>query len=126
MDATVIDTKSEFQGKLTGRDARILGRLRGEIELTGKLETAEGSRVEARVKAETVEIGGQFDGELAARRVTLLETARVTGTVHSEGLCVREGALLDGAVDATGLVQGSGDKPPRALPLLSSKGVAAG
>jgi cytoskeletal protein CcmA (bactofilin family) len=123
MDATLIDAKSEVQGKLTGRDARILGRFRGEIELTGRLETGEGSSVEARVKAENVEIGGELIGEIQARRVTLLEKARVDGRVRSEGLSVREGALLDGAVEATGLPEPS-DKASRALLPPLTKGVA--
>ena len=126
MEATFIDAKSEIQGKLTGRDARILGRFRGEIELTGRLETGESSRVEARVKAEVVEIGGELNGEIQARRVTLLEKARVVGKVRSEGLCVRDGANLDGAVEATGLTPDQGDRVARVLPPPSVKGVTGG
>jgi cytoskeletal protein CcmA (bactofilin family) len=126
MEATFIDAKSEIQGKLTGRDARILGRFRGEIELTGRLETGEGSRVEARVRAEIVEIGGELSGEIQARRLTLLEKARVDGKIRSEGLCVREGAQLDGVVEATGLVPDSTDKLSRPLPPPSVKGVTGG
>jgi cytoskeletal protein CcmA (bactofilin family) len=123
MDATLIDAKSDVQGKLTGRDARILGRFRGEIELTGRLETGEGSSVEARVKADVVEIGGELTGEIQARRVTLLDKARVDGKVRSEGLSVREGARLDGAVEATGLPE-AGEKPARALLAPPTKGIA--
>jgi cytoskeletal protein CcmA (bactofilin family) len=124
MDATLIDAKSEVQGKLTGRDARILGRFRGEIDLTGRLETGEGSSVDARVKAEVVEIGGELTGEILARRVTLLEKARVEGKVRSEGLCVREGARLDGGVEATGPAPDPG--AARILPPPSTKGVTGG
>lgn len=126
MDATVIDAKSEIQGKLTGRDARILGRFRGEIELTGKLETGEGSRVEARVKADVAEIGGELTGEIASRRLLLLEKAQVKGTVRTEGLAVREGARLDGAVDAGGVGNNLGDRSAKLLPAVAAKGVASG
>jgi len=124
MEATVVDAKSEVQGKLTGRDARILGRFRGEIELTGRLETGEGSRVEARVKAETAEIGGVFSGEISVRRLTLLEKAQVDGKVRAEGLSVREGAQLDGAVEATGTA--ANDKVSKVLAGGTAKGVVAG
>lgn len=100
--ATLIDAKAEVQGKLTGTDARILGRFRGELELQGRLTTGEGSHLEARVKAESVEIGGEFEGELTVKKLLLLEKAWVRGNIAAEVLGVREGARLDGAVNAVG------------------------
>ena len=102
MDAdktTVVDANCEFQGKLTGRDARILGRFRGDIELSGRLSTGEGSRVEARIKADSAEIAGELVGEIVARSLTLGEKARVEGNVQAEVISVREGAWLQGAVN---------------------------
>jgi hypothetical protein len=37
---TVIDASSDVEGKLTGKDARILGRFKGEIALSGRLSWA--------------------------------------------------------------------------------------
>jgi cytoskeletal protein CcmA (bactofilin family) len=96
---TIVDAQSEFQGKLTGRDARILGRCRGDIELLGRLVTGEGSRVEARVKADAAEIAGEFVGEISVRSLTLTEKARVEGNIQTEVLSVREGAWLQAAVN---------------------------
>jgi cytoskeletal protein CcmA (bactofilin family) len=101
---SVVDAQCEFQGKLTGRDARILGRFRGDIELSGRLATGEGSRVEARIKADSAEIAGEFVGEILVRSLTLTEKARVEGNVQAEVLSVREGAWLQGAVN-TGVAQ---------------------
>ena len=96
---TVVDGQAEFQGKLTGRDARVLGRFRGDVELTGKLVTGEGSKVEARIKADAAEISGEFVGEILVRSLTLTEKARVEGTIQTEVLSVREGAWLQAAVN---------------------------
>src|SRR6185503_1204994 len=62
--ATVIDGDSDVEGKLRGKDMRILGRFRGEIELSGRLHLGEASRVEAKVTAESVEIAGEFKGDM--------------------------------------------------------------
>ena len=99
---TVVDAQSEFQGKLIGRDARILGRFRGDIEISGKLVTGEGSKVEARLKADAAEIAGEFVGEISVRNLTLTEKARVEGNVQTEVLSVREGAWLQAAVNTGG------------------------
>ena len=99
---TFIDAQAEFQGKLQGRDARILGRFRGDIELTGRLATAEGSKVEARLKADAAEIAGEFVGEILVRNLTLTATARVEGNVQAEFLSMREGAWLQAAVNSGG------------------------
>lgn len=124
---TVIDAQSEFQGKLQGRDARILGRFRGDIELTGRLATGEGSKVEARLKADAAEIAGEFMGEILVRSLTLTETARVEGNVQAESLSVREGAWLQAAVSSGASHVRSAELRPAlsAGPRLPLKGIAA-
>ena len=53
---TVIDANANVEGKLTGKDARIMGKFRGEIALSGRLFMGEGSRVEAKVVARGVPV----------------------------------------------------------------------
>ncbi len=113
---TIVDAAARVEGKLTGRDARILGRFEGEIQLTGRLQIGEGAQVDGKVKADACEIGGRYRGQLEARSVLLLEKARVEGSLTSEVLSVREGAQLDGEVTA-----GAG----RAKPALLAKSGAA-
>ena len=104
-NATQVDKQTDVEGKLNGKDARILGRFKGEIHLTGRLTIGDESKVDAKVKADVAEIGGEFKGEIAARSVVLLEKARVEGTIEAQVLAVREGAQVNATVNA-GLTAG--------------------
>lgn len=97
---TVIDTDARFEGTLTGKDIRVLGRFKGDIDAKGRLVLGESSYVEAKVLAETAEIAGEFKGEVVAEKLILTEKARVTGTFDAKALTVREGAKMDGTVNA--------------------------
>ena len=98
--STFIDAQADVEGTLKGKDAQILGRFRGEVNVSGRLVLGEGARVDAKVAADATEIAGEFKGEIRARAVTLAEKARVEGTVDAQVLVVREGAQLNGAVSA--------------------------
>jgi cytoskeletal protein CcmA (bactofilin family) len=95
---TIVDAQAQLEGKLTGRDATVHGRVRGEIALSGRLLVGEEGKVHASVAAESVEISGQLEGDVRARAVTLRETARVKGRIDAQSLVVREGAWLSGPV----------------------------
>jgi cytoskeletal protein CcmA (bactofilin family) len=97
---TVIDTDARFEGTLTGKDIRVLGRFKGDIDAKGRLVLGESSYVEAKVLAETAEIAGEFKGEVVAEKLILTEKARVSGTFDAKVLTVREGAKMDGTVNA--------------------------
>jgi cytoskeletal protein CcmA (bactofilin family) len=97
---TLVDVDAEMDGRLTGKDAHILGRFKGEIEIKGRLLLGEGCRVDAKVVAGTAEIAGEFKGEIKAERLLLLEKARVSGTFEAHSLAIREGAQVNGAVNA--------------------------
>jgi len=99
---TVIDGAGSVQGKLNGRDARVLGRFDGELELAGKLQIGEGADVKAKVQADTAEIAGTYSGELHAKTVVLLEKAKVSGSIVTETLAVREGAQVDATISCGG------------------------
>jgi cytoskeletal protein CcmA (bactofilin family) len=105
--STFIDAHADLEGTLKGKDAQILGRFRGEVNISGRLVVGEGARVDAKVAADAAEVAGEFKGEIKARAVTLAEKARVEGTVDAQLLVVREGAQLNGAVSA-GKAKGGG------------------
>jgi cytoskeletal protein CcmA (bactofilin family) len=97
---TVIDVQADIEGTLKGKDARILGRFKGEVAVSGRLVLGEGSRVEAQVSADAAEIGGEFRGDIKARSVSLAEKARVHGRIDTQVLKMHDGAYLDGSVNA--------------------------
>ena len=122
--STVIDAHADVEGKLRGKDAQILGHFQGEIELTGRLQMGEGSRAQAVVTADVAEIGGEFKGELKVRSLVLMERGRVEGAVEAQAIAVREGAQLNGSINAGALSGGTSTKTGGA-PLLTG-GVIAG
>jgi cytoskeletal protein CcmA (bactofilin family) len=102
MAPTSVDADAQFEGILNGKDAQILGKFKGEILVSGKLVIGEGARVDAKVSADTVEIAGAFKGDLTTRALVLLDKGRVDGSVEAKSLSVRDGALLNGAVNIGG------------------------
>lgn len=123
---SLIDSDANVEGKLTGKDARVLGRFKGEIELSGRLHVGEGARVDAKVLADAAEIAGEFKGELVVRSLLLLEKARVTGTLEAQTLAVREGAQINGAVSATGAQRGKPAVAPPPPKAAAGAGAVAG
>ena len=97
---TQIDQQADFEGKLSGKDARILGRFKGEIQLSGRLTLGDASKVDAKIKADMAEIGGEFKGEISVRSLVLLEKARVEGSIDAQVLAIREGAQVNASVNA--------------------------
>src|SRR6185369_15325210 len=93
---TIIDAQADIEGTLRGKDAQVLGRFRGQIDLTGRLVLGEGAKVDAKVTADAVEIAGELKG----RSLSVLEKGRVEGTIDAQRLSMREGALLNGSVNA--------------------------
>jgi cytoskeletal protein CcmA (bactofilin family) len=116
--STLIDAQADVEGKLRGKDAQILGRFQGEIELTGRLLMGEGSRAQATVVADAAEIAGEFKGELKVRSLVLLEKGRIEGSVEAQSIAVREGALLNGSVNV--------GSPPRLMASAAASRPAGG
>jgi cytoskeletal protein CcmA (bactofilin family) len=132
MDAdkpTLIDAHVEFEGVLKGKDVHIQGRFKGEIQLSGRLSLGEGSRVEAKVVADSAEIAGDFKGQLKVRRLVLQDKGRFDGTLDAQAMIVHEGALLNGAVNSGGGPARAAAEDPTKAPRVETKpagGVVAG
>src|SRR5437867_3966722 len=114
--STLIDAHADVEGKLRGKDAQILGRFQGEIELSGRLQMGEGSKAQATVAADAAEIGGEFKGELKVRSLVLLEKGRIEGSVEAQSIAVREGAQLNGSVNVGGAPRQTASGTPMARP----------
>ncbi|MEO8501662.1 MAG: polymer-forming cytoskeletal protein [Vicinamibacteria bacterium] len=111
---TFIDADTAIDGKIRGKDATIAGKFKGEIHISGGLILTPSANVDATVQAELVEVGGAFSGKLTSRKVVVLETGKVTGTLDAGQLVVREGAVLNGPVAAGKVASGNASASPTA------------
>ena len=96
----VLDRNVTMTGTVTGHDLVVHGTLDGDLRLTGRLHVASGGRVRAKVQASRVDLEGEFDGELRAEMLRVTATAHAVGVFRAERLCIEEGAVLEGSVQA--------------------------
>jgi cytoskeletal protein CcmA (bactofilin family) len=106
---TVLRPGTEFEGLLSFRGAaRVDGKLSGDVVAEGCLVIGEGARVRARIEVDELIVGGELEGEIYARkRIELLNTARVVGSLRCPRLAVAEGGVLEGRCEATPEAQSS-------------------
>lgn len=100
---TVLARGAEFEGLLSFRgSARVDGRLSGDVVAEGCLVIGEGARVRARIEVDELIVGGELEGKIHARkRVELLDTARVVGSLRCPRLAIAEGGILEGRCQTT-------------------------
>jgi cytoskeletal protein CcmA (bactofilin family) len=94
----LLEQGTAFEGLLILHgDARIDGRVEGEIIGARCLHIGETARIAARVQADEVVVAGSIEGEIQARhRVELLASARVRGSIDTGRLALAEGSLFEG------------------------------
>ena len=111
-DGAVIGEDAHFAGRFLGQDLLLLGRLEGEIQLRGRLRLGPKAQARSNVRAATVEVEGELEGEIRADMLSLAATARVRGTLIVKRLAVQEGAVLEGAVNPGGAKEAAGIAAP--------------
>ena len=99
-DTAVVARHASLTGRVSGHDLVILGSLEGDLNLSGRLQTAAGSRLRARVQAAVVELEGDFEGEVRASTLRVSASARARGVFVAERLAIQEGAVVEGSVQA--------------------------
>lgn len=112
MDAselTLIAAGSELEGSLIGTaDVRIVGRFKGEVDVSKRVEIAENGYFEGKIKAREVLVKGTVLGSIVCG--DLLEIAasgRVDGEVTAPRLVMVDGGFLKGKTH-----MGGGQAPP--------------
>jgi cytoskeletal protein CcmA (bactofilin family) len=125
--AAIVGEDAQFSGRFSGQELEVLGRLEGEVELKGRLRIGKQGRVKAKVKAAVVEVEGEFEGELRADALTLSETAKAKGTFLAKRLNVREGAVLEGAINPASAAPSTAPAPAaqQAAPQANAGAAAA-
>lgn len=79
----------------------IAGQFEGNIDIPKRAVTvADGARVTANIRANSVQISGKLSGEVQGiERVELTGTADMTGKLQTREIRVEEGAVFRGQVD---------------------------
>lgn len=98
---TVIGKNTELKGtiKSTGT-VRVDGTFEGEIETTSDLVIGEEGIVRAQVKAVTVIIAGNLEGDIDCQgRLELVPTGTLVGNAKAGILVIEEGATFKGQIE---------------------------
>lgn len=90
-----------IEGTIQGSGSlRIAGRFKGDVTVQGSLTIEPGATVTGTVRAGTVVIGGQLDGNIeGAERVDLLATGVLHGNVSAGAFTVAAGSRMRGQVE---------------------------
>lgn len=76
-------------------DIQIDGTVEGDIQ-SGKLTISGSAVVRGAIEADSVVIAGQVTGQIKARHVTLMKSAKVIADVIQERLSIEPGAFFEG------------------------------
>jgi cytoskeletal protein CcmA (bactofilin family) len=101
---TRIGASLEFNGELTGHESVVVeGRVKGTVTLpSGTLTVARGGKVEAEIKVKEFVLNGDLEGNVTAGdRVSLAETARMTGDITAARVSITSGARFKGKIKIT-------------------------
>lgn len=90
-----------IEGKIEGSGhVRIAGNFKGDIHVQGNLTIESGAKVTGGVRANTVVIGGELEGNIdAAARVELLQSGVLNGDLKAGSLTVAAGSRMRGRAE---------------------------
>jgi cytoskeletal protein CcmA (bactofilin family) len=97
---SVIAAGLTIDGKIEGAGhVRIAGRFKGDVNVDGDLTIDSGAKITGSVRADTVTIGGELEGNIdSASRVELLASGVLTGDLKAGSLTVASGSRMRGNV----------------------------
>jgi cytoskeletal protein CcmA (bactofilin family) len=98
---SIIAAGLTIEGKIDGAGhVRIAGDFKGDVNVQGNLTIESGAHVTGGVKADTVVVGGQLDGNIdASSRVELLQTGVFNGELKAGSLTVAAGSRMRGKAE---------------------------
>ena len=101
MKESLISAGLVIEGKIEGAGhVRIAGTFKGDVNVQGNLTIEAGAHLTGGVKADTVIVGGQLDGNIdAASRVELLATGVLNGELKAGSLTVAAGSRMRGKAE---------------------------
>ena len=96
-DVSILSEDASLSGRVNAQDLTILGGFEGDVTVRGRLRVGPNARVKAKVKADSVEIEGKFEGEIRSTLLSFAPSARARGLFLADKLGIREGAVVEGA-----------------------------
>ena len=96
--SSILGPELEIHGdvKVSG-SLLIYGKVFGNIQSSGAVQTASGSVVNGNISARDASISGKVDGDLEVeKKVTLGDTSFLSGNLTASILTIEEGAKFDG------------------------------
>jgi cytoskeletal protein CcmA (bactofilin family) len=90
-----------IEGKIEGTGhIRIAGSFKGDVHVQGNLTIESGAKVTGGVRANTVVVGGELEGNIdAASKVELLQTGVLNGDLKAGSLTVAAGSRMRGRAE---------------------------
>lgn len=96
-----------LKGEIGSCDVLVVeGVVEAQIQDCTRLEVSDGGSFIGSAQVEEAEISGKFDGDLTARRVTVINSAEISGKITYGSLQIENGARIKGELD---YVEGSDD-----------------
>src|SRR3954452_2237538 len=98
---SVIAADLTIEGKIEGAGhVRMAGRFKGDVHIQGDLTIEAGAKLTGSVRAASVAIAGEVEGNIeSAARVELLETGVLTGDLKAGTLTVAAGSRMRGRAE---------------------------
>ena len=90
-----------IEGKIEGEGhVRIAGHFKGDVHVEGDLTIAAGAHLTGEVRAETIVIAGEVEGNVqATSRVQMTESGMLIGDLKARSLTVAAGSRMRGKVE---------------------------
>ncbi len=100
---TLINEGCKITGMITGiGDYQVSGQVDGDCDIDGTVTLARNGYWNGIIKASHVVISGHVEGDIiAAGKVEIADSARITGTITGEAIAVAEGAVVEGQMNTT-------------------------
>jgi cytoskeletal protein CcmA (bactofilin family) len=100
---TYVAASTKITGTIAGKGAYVFcGTVEGDCDIEGPLTLADGGRWKGMLKATDIVVAGVVEGDVvAAQRVEILGSARVTGSLSGHSIAVAEGAIIAGEIKVT-------------------------
>lgn len=98
---SIIAAGLTIEGKIEGNGhVRIAGNFKGDVHVQGNLTIESGAHLTGGVRAHTVIVGGELEGNIdAASRVELLQTGVLNGDLKAGSLTVAAGSRMRGRAE---------------------------